>query len=52
MTDARPADPHAEDPNEDPEEHVGEVIADPWDDPGQTDWETHSVNLDPRTTGV
>lgn len=55
---AAPADPHAGDPNEDPEQHVGEPIQDPWDDPGQTDWETHSVdldavtNVDPSTAGV
>lgn len=52
MTDERPVDPHADAPEEDPEQHMGEVIADPWDDPGQKDWETHSVELDPRTMGV
>ena len=45
-------DPHAADPHEDPEQHLGEVLPDPWDDPGQKDWETHSVSLDPRTMGV
>jgi hypothetical protein len=45
------ADPHANDPNEDPEKHMGEVIADPWDDPEQTDWRTTSLDLDDwRTT--
>lgn len=23
---------------EDPEDHIGDVIPDPWDDPEQTDW--------------
>lgn len=29
-------DPHPVD--EDPENHIGEEIPDPWDDPEQTDW--------------
>lgn len=36
-------DPHADAPEEDPEEHLGEVIPDPWDDPNQTDWRTQTV---------
>jgi len=27
---------------EDPEEHIGEEMPDPWDDPNQTDWPTNS----------
>lgn len=26
------------DPGENPEEHIGEAIPDPWADPTQTDW--------------
>lgn len=26
------------DPDENPEEHIGEAIPDPWSDPAQTDW--------------
>lgn len=44
--------PHDADPNEDPERHLGPVIPDPWLDPAQTDWETHTVHLDPRTMDV
>lgn len=39
-----PIDPHPS-PNEDPEEHVGEVIPDPWDDPEQTDWPNETVDI-------
>ena len=45
-------DPHADDPNEDPEQHLGAVIPDPWDDPDQKDWETVTVDLDPETRSV
>lgn len=40
-------DPHASNPRENPEEHIGEVIADPWEDDRQTDWATPSVPLPP-----
>lgn len=33
---------HTED--EDPEQHLGEVTNDPWDDESQTDWPTGPVN--------
>lgn len=39
------ADPHANDPHEDPEQHIGQVIADPWEDERQTDWQTPSIPL-------
>jgi hypothetical protein len=39
-------DAHADDPDEDPEEHIGPVIADPWDDPEQRDWATETLALD------
>lgn len=45
-------DPHRADPHEDPEQHIGAPMADPWDDEAQTDWETHTVDVDPRTMGV
>jgi hypothetical protein len=38
-------DPHADDPDEIPEEHIGEVIPDPWDDPDQTDWPNETVGV-------
>lgn len=31
-----PPNPHAS--GEDPEEHIGDIIPDPWDDDAQTDW--------------
>lgn len=31
-------DAHVNDPDEDPTEHLGEIIPDPWNDPKQTDW--------------
>lgn len=37
--------PHAADPNEDPEQHLGQVIQDPWDDDEQDDWATGPVYL-------
>lgn len=40
-----PEDPHARAPEEDPEEHIGEVIPDPWDDPEQTDWPNETVEV-------
>lgn len=39
-------DPHENDPEEDPLEHVGPVIADPWEDDSQTDWKTQTVRTD------
>lgn len=45
-------DPHEAAPQEDPLEHLGEVLPDPWDDPAQQDWADHTVELDPRTMGV
>lgn len=41
-TDTNPA--HAVD--EDPEEHMGEVIDDPWLDPAQTDWPNNDFEED------
>lgn len=49
---AETTDPHAEAPEEDPLAHLGEVLPDPWDDEGQTDWANHTVDLDPKTMGV
>lgn len=37
-TTAGRTDPHATAPDEDPMEHLGDVIPDPWDDEAQTDW--------------
>lgn len=37
-------DAHAEDPNEDPEKHIGPAIADPWEDPEQRDWATETLD--------
>lgn len=31
-------DPHANDPDENPEDHIGDEIPDPWSDPSQVDW--------------
>lgn len=39
-------DAHAAAPDEDPKEHVGGEIPDPWDDPDQDDWRTTRVNMD------
>lgn len=33
-------DAHAAAPDEDPENHLGEEVPDPWDDPQQQDWAT------------
>lgn len=38
-------DAHAMDPNEDPRDHIGRIIPDPWDDPEQTDWRTERLDL-------
>lgn len=45
-------DPHAADPNEDPKQHLGAVIPDPWDNDEQTDWVTQTVSLDPDPEAV
>lgn len=45
-------DPHAADPAEVPEEHIGEEIPDPWADDAQTDWPTGTVGLDGGPTSV
>lgn len=37
------SDPHEAAPEENPEDHLGEVIPDPWDDDAQTDWKTQTV---------
>jgi hypothetical protein len=37
-------DPHANAPHENPEDHIGEEIPDPWDDPKQKDWATETVD--------
>lgn len=39
-------DPHAADPLEDPEHHIGGVIPDPWDDPEQDDWDNITLGTD------
>lgn len=38
-------DAHANDPDEDPTEHIGEEIPDPWEDPEQRDWATVALDL-------
>jgi hypothetical protein len=38
-------DAHADDPDEDPEEHIGDEIPDPWEDPEQRDWATTTPDL-------
>ncbi len=42
MTDVHPA--HQEAPDENPMDHVGEPIPDPWDDLDQDDWTTGSAD--------
>lgn len=41
-----PTDPHEHAPDENPEDHIGQEIPDPWDDEDQTDWRT-IVDTDP-----
>ncbi len=41
--------PHARAPQEDPEQHVGPVIKDPWDDDDQPDWPNEKIDI---ATGV
>lgn len=41
-------DPHPS-PNEDPEQHIGEKIPDPWEDDDQKDWTTRTLVI---TEGV
>jgi hypothetical protein len=36
---------HEADPDEDPEDHLGPVIPDPWEDDRQTDWATTTLDL-------
>lgn len=36
-------DPH--EVHEDPEQHLGKEIADPWEDPEQEDWPTGSIDV-------
>lgn len=43
-TQKTPVDPHAAAPEENPEDHLGEVIRDPWDDPDQKGWTTASLD--------
>jgi hypothetical protein len=38
-----PAGPHDAAPDEDPLDHLGDVIPDPWADDAQTDWATQTV---------
>jgi hypothetical protein len=38
--------PHAAAPDEDPTEHIGPEIPDPWDDPDQADWASTARDLD------
>jgi hypothetical protein len=38
-------DPHADAPEENPEEHIGDEIPDPWEDDSATDWPNDSRNL-------
>lgn len=40
-------DPHTAAPNEDPEDHIGAIIPDPWDDPEQTDWSPAPWSIEP-----
>lgn len=36
---------HANDPDENPLDHIGQEIPDPWDDPEQTDWTTRTIDV-------
>lgn len=38
-------DAHAAAPDEDPLDHLGPVIPDPWEDGAQTDWHTPSIGV-------
>lgn len=41
----QPTETHPAHPvNEDPEEHIGDELIDPWVDPEQTDWPNASKN--------
>lgn len=40
-----PEDPHAAAPEENPEDHIGNEIADPWTDEGQQDWPNEEVEV-------
>jgi hypothetical protein len=39
-------DPHAAAPDEDPLDHLGEVIPDPWEDDAQPDWRNAVVEVE------
>jgi hypothetical protein len=43
---------HEADPDEDPAEHIGEVIPDPWDDPDQDDWASGRLDLGDPAAGL
>lgn len=45
MTQPQIEHPHLHDPNEDPEQHVGPVIKDPWEDDEQKDWPNEKVDI-------
>lgn len=45
-------DAHAADPHEDPEDHVGKEIPDPWEDSSQMDWPNEVVELDGGQTAT
>lgn len=40
-----PEDPHAAAPEENPEDHIGEEIPDPWADEDQDDWDNQEVEV-------
>lgn len=39
-------------PGENPEQHIGPEIPDPWDDPEQTDWPIMEVSTDGMDSGT
>lgn len=39
-------DAHVNAPDENPLDHIGDEIPDPWNDPDQTDWATETLVLD------
>lgn len=46
-----PEDPHAAAPEEDPEQHLGPVIPDPWEDDEQQDWTTQTLVITEEVSG-
>lgn len=44
VTEENPVDP-VHPVNEDPEDHIGRELPDPWDDSEQTDWPNGSVDV-------